>query len=176
MKLVVFDDVYVPAEDSHLLSRALDKESGSFLDVGCGSGFIGIRQALKGNSVDCIYISLIAVKNACWNGLLNNVDIRAYYSDLFSNVRGGYDVIAFNSPYLSRETEKGDVATEDNGVVGRFIEECGNYLNKGGRAYIVVSTENENYEKYIGMMDGWEVVGKKELFFERVEVWRKIKG
>ena len=151
----------------------MKEEKGKLLEVGCGSGLISIEYVLSGRgSADCCDIDPLALKNAAWNALGASVDVGVFYSDVFEEVSKKYDIIAFNPPYLDNIT--GDGATEDNGSMERFIEQVEQHLKEGGRAYILISTENIGYGNIVKKLEsrGWTRIKTKELFFERLEVWK----
>lgn len=81
------------------------------LDLGTGSGYVAIYLALKGWQVDAVDISQRALALAQRNAELNGVAPRIYESNLYSEVRGQYDVIAFNPPMRSDETEGSRLVT-----------------------------------------------------------------
>lgn len=75
------------------------------LDLGAGSGYVGIFLALRGWQVEAVDISPRALALARRNAELNGVVPRIYQSNLFSEVRGQFDVIACNPPMRADETE-----------------------------------------------------------------------
>lgn len=81
------------------------------LDLGAGSGYVGIYLALKGWQVDAVDVSPRALTLAKRNAELNGVAPRIYQSNLYSAVRGQYDVIACNPPMRSDETENSRLVT-----------------------------------------------------------------
>jgi 16S rRNA G1207 methylase RsmC len=81
------------------------------LDLGAGTGYVGIYLALRGWQVDAVDVSPRALTLARRNAELNGVAPRIYRSDLFSDVRGRYDVIACNPPMRADETEGSRLVT-----------------------------------------------------------------
>lgn len=139
-------------ELTHKLLARQWPDSPAILDVGCGSGVIGISLAFhladRGARVTLSDISPDALSLAKENAdaLLNPVSsIQLIESDLFSSITGRYDLITANLPYipaaseteLSREVRRdpalalygGDKGTE---IMERFIRESPAYLNSGG--------------------------------------------
>lgn len=73
------------------------------LDMGCGTGVVGVLAALRGaSSVVLADKSLDAVDNARANVQLHQLDhcCEVRPSDLFSNVNERFDLIVFNIPFL----------------------------------------------------------------------------
>lgn len=67
------------------------------LDLGCGSGILGIiAKKLGANKVLAVDNDPLAVDVACENAKINGVEIEVRLSDLFSNVDGKYDIIVSN--------------------------------------------------------------------------------
>ena len=81
------------------------------LDLGTGSGYVGVYLALKGWQVEAVDVSPRALALARRNAELNGVAPRIYQSNLFSDVHGPYDVIAFNPPMRGDETEGSRLVT-----------------------------------------------------------------
>ncbi|MDR0651632.1 MAG: tRNA (adenine(22)-N(1))-methyltransferase TrmK [Candidatus Peribacteria bacterium] len=81
-------------------------EGKSFLDMGCGSGIIGITACINYglSRVLCADISEPAVQNTLENIQLHNLSdkVSVLLSDVFSNIPKDekFDVIFWNSPYL----------------------------------------------------------------------------
>ncbi|MEJ5256911.1 MAG: 50S ribosomal protein L11 methyltransferase [Fervidobacterium sp.] len=67
------------------------------LDLGCGSGILGIlAKKLGANRVVAVDNDPLAVEVAQENAVRNRVDIDVKWSDLFSNVEGKFDIIVSN--------------------------------------------------------------------------------
>lgn len=67
------------------------------LDLGCGSGILGIlAKKLGANRVVAVDNDPLAVEVAQENAIRNNVNIEVKWSDLFSNVDGKFDIIVSN--------------------------------------------------------------------------------
>ena len=114
----------------------------NILDIGTGSGCIAIT--LK-KEIDCdvsaVDVSIEALKVAKNNAKLNDVNINFINSDIFSNVRGKYDVIISNPPYISYDEEIEDIVynnephlalfARDKGLYfyNKILSECSKYLN-----------------------------------------------
>lgn len=179
--------VYSPAEDSFLLSQCLedyfediDKKELSkivFLDMGAGSGIQAEKASefLSKENIICVDINEDAVK------LVKKLGFHAIKSDLFSSpeLKGKkFDVIAFNPPYLPEDEYDKEIDTtggeKGDEIPLAFLYAAKNYLSKKGIIFLLVSslTPRNKLEKAISDNYNKEVVGKKKLFFEELEVWR----
>jgi len=78
---------------------------GRALDLGTGTGYVGLYLAQRGWQVDAVDISTRAVHLAQQNAARNGLDLRIYASNLFDQVQGAFDVIACNPPMRPSETE-----------------------------------------------------------------------
>ena len=85
--------IYEPAEDSELLKKYVSKYSKDkhFLDMGAGSGIQGKAAAKAGaKSVLAVDIDSTVVN------FLKKEKVEVVKSDLFENMNGKFDLIAFN--------------------------------------------------------------------------------
>ena len=83
------------------------QEPVDILDLGCGSGVIGItlEKKVSTNSVDLIDISKDALEVAKKNAKQLNSKVNFLENDFLSNVQKKYDIIISNPPYISEEEE-----------------------------------------------------------------------
>lgn len=137
--------VYSPESDTLLLLDAACAEvkaGDRVLEVGTGSGMIAAEIA-KITRVLATDINPHAILCACDAG----VDV--VRTDLFMGIRGPFDLILFNPPYLpTRPEERIDDWLEyalDGGesgreIIERFIGEAGRVLAPGGRILLLVSS------------------------------------
>ncbi len=139
--------VYEPSEDSFLLAEAAlyeIKDSERVLEVGCGSGIISaIIKANTKASIIGIDINPFAAKCSKENG------IEAIRGDLLSCIKGKFDVIIFNPPYLpTGDTERTkdwlcvalDGGCDGRRVIYRFLMCAGNCLAENGKIMLLVSS------------------------------------
>ncbi len=146
------NSVYEPSEDSFLLAEAALAEikgPEKVLEVGCGSGIISA--VIRGNTkAKAIGIDINPHAVACTKE--NGVD--AIRGDLLSCIKGKFDIIIFNPPYLPIircETAKEDAPKDwinvaiDGGndgrkLIYRFLEDVGAHLVENGRVVMLVSS------------------------------------
>ncbi|MBI2004398.1 methyltransferase [Candidatus Pacearchaeota archaeon] len=173
--------IYLPAEDSYLLSKVLGKEIPEllkknehlqFLEIGSGSGILletAKKLGIKREHIFGADINQEAVEHC------KSLDFNCIYSDLFENVQGKYDIIVFNPPYLpadAREPENSQLATtgglRGSEIINEFLKEAVNYLEENGKIFLLTSslTKNINWRGY-----NKKLLGKEKLFFEELMVW-----
>ncbi len=172
-------EVYAPSDDSFLMISAIptgNLAGKSVLDLGTGSGILGLYCALQGALVTLSDIDGIALQHAREAAKSLGVDLGTTESDLFSKVRESFDLVLFNPPYLPSVTVK-DRAI-DGGLMGadvirRFLLELPNHLKKDGTALMLVSSMNDipslvqEYSEF-----EFSSVAKRPLFFEELQVLR----
>jgi release factor glutamine methyltransferase len=138
-------EVYAPAEDTWLLLRAAGKECRDgerVLEIGCGSGAVSgaLRHRARILATD---ISPYAVKAARAFG------VEVVRTDLFSGIRGPFDLVLFNPPYLPTNPDERmddwleyalDGGPDGRAVIGRFLSGVGRVLAPGGRVLLLISS------------------------------------
>ncbi|ABP94242.1 MULTISPECIES: HemK2/MTQ2 family protein methyltransferase [Metallosphaera] len=104
-KLCVNEEVYEPAEDSEILASILDVKPGEkVIDVGSGSGILGIVAGRMGASVISIDVNPYATEATLCSSKLNHVNIEVINCDSVTCLRGfRVDALIFNPPYLPVE-------------------------------------------------------------------------
>lgn len=122
------------------------------LDIGCGSGILGIAGLLLGaKNATGVDIDALAVKTAVENGRMNGFTepkFRVFEGNLTDKVTGKYDVVVANIV--------ADIIVMFTENVGQFLKEDGIYITSG----IIDTRENDvlaAFEKY-----GFEVVDRHE--------------
>ena len=106
-KIKVDERALIPRPETELLADSVVKsaEAGDkILDMCTGSGCVAVSvaKALKGKNVtvSATDVSDAAIMLAKENAKLNDVNITFAVSDLFQNVRGRYNIIVCNPPYI----------------------------------------------------------------------------
>ena len=137
--------VYQPEADTHLLLDAARKEvkpGDRILEVGTGSGLIS-RELAKVSGVVATDINPHAVLCA------RKAGIDVVRTDLFAGIRGFFDLILFNPPYLPTQPEERmddwleyalDGGESGRAVIERFARNIGDVLAPGGRILLLISS------------------------------------
>jgi len=146
--LDVWSGVYPPRRSTKMLVKNMGDLSGRIvLDLGCGSGIIGIVAAIRGaGRVVCLDISLRACRNAVRNFRLNGLaewaDVVA--GDGSSCLRdSAFDLVVLNPPMtpsprpLPRYTWGG---ADGRGFLKRFLADISRILKSGGRLLVAASS------------------------------------
>jgi release factor glutamine methyltransferase len=181
----VTDDVLDPRGDTEtLIAEALQTPAKRILDLGTGSGILGITLAAE--QVDAVVvvtdISKAALLVAKTNAKRHDVEDRIEFieSDWFDSLHGKFDLIISNPPYIGENELEGlepDVIDYDPIIAltpgGDGIEpyriiagQAQNYLNENGRVIVE-----------IGHLQGKDV---KNLFlqagFSGVQILQDLEG
>ena len=72
------------------------KEKDNVLDVGCGSGILGVGALKLGAKVDACDTDLVCVENTEVNAKLNDVDFNSVWEGSCSLAKSNYDVVVAN--------------------------------------------------------------------------------
>jgi len=181
--------IYGPDDDTFLLlDAALDevKKTDKVLEIGTGCGIIAESLLKKAKCLVATDVNPFATNLARKKG----IDVIRTY--LFDGIRGKFDLVLFNPPYLPKEPdflydENSDEKDKwvglalDGGPTGQeiikeFLDDLGKYLSHKGRFLIVISS----FTGIEDVMDFAEskgffvdIVREKRVFFERLVV---IKG
>lgn len=178
MQITASEDVYDPAEDSFLaadmVGEFVSKSKGhlSVVDMGCGTGILGLTAAKSANVDNVLFVDInekavaLARSNAKANAALIHARCDFVQSDLFSKVSGKFDIGIFNAPYLP-DNDKVKLAETWSGGAGgievtvKFLKEAKRHIKEGGHAIIVGSSlsEEKSLHTHIERL-GYSVVGR----------------
>lgn len=139
--------------DAFLLAHfAAMKKNGRLLDLGCGSGVIGLTLATKWSSAEVVGIEIqeelaeMARRSAAMNGLADRVEI------LSGNVKqiealcesNAFDSVVSNPPYrklrsgrINPDGQKALARHEIKGALGDFLAAARYALKKSGRVFLI---------------------------------------
>ena len=194
----VSEHVLVPRQDTEtLVEQVLADYRGAqprILDMCTGSGCIAVSLASLGRfeQVDAVDLSSEALKVAEQNAGQNGCRIHFMRGDLFSPVKGRYDVIVSNPPYIpSGEIEVLEPEVRDyeprlaldgsaDGLAfyRRLSKEAGSYLNDGGRIYFEIGCDQAADVSGLLAAEGFEqiIVVKDAAGLDRVvkAAWKVI--
>lgn len=179
------DEVYQPAEDTFLLLKAAMSEACSedlVLEIGCGSGLVSAELASKVRRITATDINphatIAARKRAC----AGVIEIDIVRTDLFQGIKGKFDLILFNAPYLPTEAEERtgkwidyalDGGKSGQETVNRFLRELREHLSFRGRALLLISSltglhEVQETAYSFGLIS--DVMKSERCFFEQLHV------
>jgi release factor glutamine methyltransferase len=167
-------EVYRPAEDSYLLAKNVSRlVYGEVLDIGTGSGIQAVTAAKKREVISVVAAdvnpkALIEARKAAERDRVSE-KIKFIESDLFTSVRGTFDWIIFNPPYLPSEGESDELTwaggKDGTEIINMFLLDASDYLKKNGSILMVFSSHtNEDSIKYEGY--NLEILEEKNVFFE----------
>lgn len=185
----VSTEVYPPAEDSWLLEEAILRENlrgKKCLDMGAGSGVQSVAM-FKAGALDVLAVDINPFALAAAEKKVKEFNKKrksqkpghsfaVLESNLFSKVKGKFDLIAFNPPYVPTDGVKWvdlDGGLEGRSVINKFIPAVGKHLNPNGAVLLLVSSlNNPQVIESAFFENGFSIkeVSKKKLFFEELIV------
>lgn len=175
-------EIYPPSEDSYLLQSVLKKKipkllkqnpNPSAIEIGVGSGIQ--LETLKDSGIK--NISGVDINNDAVY-LCREKGFNVKKSDLLKNVKGKFDIIIFNPPYLpeskfDKRKDNPDVSGGKNGdeTIREFLKQAKSHLNENGIIFLLISslTPKIDFSKH-GFKS--KMLEKKKLFFEELYVWK----
>jgi release factor glutamine methyltransferase len=140
------EEVYPPNEDTYLLLKAALAEARPkdiTLEIGCGSGLISCELVAKVGMLLVTDINPYAAK------LVKAEGIEVVRADLFRGIKGKFDLILFNPPYLPTKKEERtsqwtnyalDGGESGRETIDRFLKDLKDHLRPRGRALLLISS------------------------------------
>jgi len=152
----IFNKGYVDQGTTALLSATNFEPHQKMLDLGCGSGVIGIYALLNDvKLVDFVDINERAVALSKENLKLNGLDAKVWESDGFKNVDDVYDLITLNPPIRAGKK-----------VYYPLFEEAKHHLTRDGEFVIVMHKKH----------GASSAIKKLESIFDVVTTIKRDKG
>lgn len=142
------------------------------LDMGCGTGVVGVLAQAAGARVVASDLDPVACGAARDNGL---GDVRR--GDLFEALPDErFDLVAFNPPYLVGRPAQHPLGRalyggEDLGVVRRFARAVDAHLAPGGEAWVVLSDRAPGAAAALG--PGWKRTDHTDIEGETLALWTR---
>lgn len=134
-----------------------DKVINSFLDVGCGYGFISILMSkvlnVSGIGID---VNRRALKLAEENAKLNKVQVKFIESDCYENIDGRFDLIISNPPIRAGKS-----------VVLSILRGASDYMSDNGELWFVIRKDQgaKSVINEISSLYKIDIVEKSKGFF-----------
>lgn len=156
-----------------LVKSIFPKKNLCILDIGTGSGCIPItlKKQIPSANVSAVDISKEALNVAKENAIQNNVEVNFIESNIFSNVKGKYDLIISNPPYIREDEPIMDIVKNNEPHLALYAPNNGLYF------YEEITSSAHNYlnDKFIiayeiGEEQGLEVVSIAEKYFPNAKV------
>ena len=172
-------DIYSPSDDSYLMQKVLKekipillKENSNLkvLEIGAGSGIqLVVLQQLGVKNIFSSDINPHAVMQC------KKLGFDCIQSDLFENVKGKYNLIIFNPPYLpedEREPAESKISTtggkKGSEIINKFLIQAKKYLERDGNIFLITSSQTKD----IDWQDYKKVkIAEDNLFMEKLFVW-----
>lgn len=121
--------------------------SASALDLGCGTGVLGLVMAKRGFTVDCVDVNSEAARCAAINAERNNLQDRVcvHHGDLFAPVHDKqFDVITFSPPSFRGEPgSRFELSWRSEDVFERFAAGLPAALRQGGVALVLQTSHGD---------------------------------
>ena len=167
LKLVVNKNVLIPRRETEELvdwvihNNPFDKPK--VLDIGTGSGAIALT--LKANLNNCKVtacdISEGALEVAKVNSEINELDIDFIQSDIFSNIKGKFNILVSNPPYIDKIENTQELVLKNEPYLALFASEEGLYF------YRVILEQAEKYLEKENLIV-FEIPEDKDIELEKI--------
>lgn len=151
LRLVVLPSVFHPRffGSSKIFAdylRTRDLGGKSFLDLGTGSGILGLVASREGATVTAVDVNPQAVECARRNAAQAGMAMECTVSDLFAAVgEARFDIVAWNPPFFPKAArnaaEAALFAGENYATIRRFAREVRAHLAPGGCVLLILSED-----------------------------------
>lgn len=159
-------DTEITVEEVIMYCRKQEKKRLRVLDLCTGSGAIAIsvKKYVPNCELVAVDISKNALEVAKKNAKQHEVDITWVLSNLFEEVKGKFDVIVSNPPYIKKEVIKTldkqvqcePILALDGGEDGldfykKIIEQAPDYLKENGKIFLEIGYDQE--QEVLGIIE-----------------------
>jgi len=164
------EDSFFLAEETGKYLKDKDKEI-EILDLGAGSGIIS--ETCLNLGFKNLIAADIDIKSIRFLEKKFKSKIKIVKSDLFSKLRGKFDLIIFNPPYLpeNKYDKNSDTTGGKKGdeTILKFLEQAKNHLKENGKILLLLSSLTPRARIN---NTGWKIkkLANKNLFFEKLEI------
>lgn len=192
-ELEVNEHIFPPSPHGSFFAENMKINAGeSVIDIGTGSGFLGILAAKLGGKVSVTDIDKDALSLAKNNATRNNVNIDFQQGEYFANFKNKFDVIIVNLPQEivhknyqkaigEQLTNSFDGGPNGNKQVLEFLDLAKLYMHNKSRIYIIVYTVT-NYvqtlkkiiENYNARLVAFETGPTKEFVEDNIKWYKKL--
>ena len=179
-KIYVNEEVLIPRYETELLvektinyyKKVFNNKKIKALDLGTGSGSISI---VLNKEMDCditaVDISKKALNIAKKNAKENNANINFLNSNMLDKVKGKYDLIISNPPYINKDEKIMESVSKYEPHITLFSDEDGLYYYR----IIIENAKNYLNEKYIiafeiGWWQGKLIKKLAESYFDKAKI------
>ena len=153
--------------DKHFINGA------KVIDLGCGSGVIGITLNKKNNNLDvtCLDISMDALEVCKKNADELQSNVKIICGDMLDSINEKYDVIVSNPPYIKTDEEVEDIVKNNEPSIALYAGEDGlYYYDKILRKAKDVLNDKFLIAFEIGMTQGNDIKSLVNKYLDNVEV------
>ena len=124
----------------------LDLAGKRFLDLGTGSGILGLVAARGGAKVTAVDVNPQAVECARRNAVQAGLAMNCKASDLFSALPGErFDIVTWNPPFFPKApanfTEAALFAGDNYSTIRRFASEVREHVTSNARVFLILSED-----------------------------------
>lgn len=149
-----------------------DLQEQSFLELGCGTGFISVLAAQQGANVLSTDINPEALKNTILNAKLNKVELKTVKSDLFESISiQQFDYIIINPPYYPKEptsvAEQAWFCGADFEYFQQLFTQLGSYMTEKSKVYMILSEDCD-------LKTIESIANKNQLYFNVLKEQKKM--
>lgn len=155
------------------IDKLFEKESLNVIDLGCGSGCIGItlKKERPQLNVTCLDISKEALEVAKNNSNALKADVTFIQGNMLNNISGKYDIIISNPPYISYNETIEDIVKNNEPHLALYASNDGLYYYDD-----ILSNAKKNLNDIflialeIGMNQKEQIIELANKYFENVNI------